>query len=1419
MPGFKPFAVTALLLGAAALAYLPFQAATTASLEEIWNEARAGLEASTGLTWSYESLSPGFLNALELRGLQVRERGGSQSVLLKVDQVQIFFDWRALGGDPLLLIREIRVQNAWLTLNKESSPQVWAQLEQIFLSEEADLLPWTLRATGLNLNLEFDGRTLQAESLDFEISQTESYWSLITQGNLSLLGLNPGGFGDHLRSRVSLQGGFVQGFKSAYFEVGTGVLQGPDWVAEGQNFQFLLEDRQVQIRKIRDDRPLDLSFRLDLETQAWQVQLQSENWNPRTFLQFAEAPDWLQFVPRSLTVSAAVAGTGLETLGDFEIQGQVRYQDLFFPGAWTLEGEIVRTGDMIRSPGLSINSPWGALQFQGDYNLAQAQPRGRLRLRNFTWPGTPSLTGTLTAIPEGPALRLSAENWLVGSQEFSRLEALFEGNWQETWSVRFSTRLPEPEREDGQLAGTFRWEGGQTYSLEVQAEGLWLSALERTSSRLLELPQAYRLIQDTRISAFLQYSRGPEDWNFRIPRLRLWDPGRSDRLLEFSAEGDSRRWSLSQLQLVFDSYNLGPVRGEGTWSWPRALAGALTIPLGDRVFNSLWNVDLTQGQITVSVEEYLNLAFNLQNEESWTMLWNIKNFSVATDSWLHTLSSSGILTYEPSNWSLTLAQTQYDLRDESTGLEFGAAFSGEANPRGWVMDPIELSDGMGTLRGALTLQGDLFTGGLHSLRVLLAQPGGEERYEGFARFDEGFLSAELAWEQSPLGRFRIPGMRGNSLGFVRIEGPWQDPQVEARIEIRDGRINNDAFQADGRISYGQGQIRFDNLNLRYLSHRLEGIGGFWTLDPGRLDLQGRYSGFLGSGLIRSRVGLSVDFSEALNFSTLTNLLSERVTAQLVLDQLQNNAQPLEPLRFNFTRNRSLTTFRGGPSNGLQGRFDDEGFFRLVALNPLPLRFEADGRLLDGNLEAQIDNLQVQADFFSQFLPPEILSLESGELRGQLAVKGFVGDPDFVGELELSNMSLGVVPFGLKTEPFPIRLQLTGRGLQIQPAEVRVGSGQVSLEAEARLDHWNLDRFTIRARIPETQPVNLAFSASGLEYAGFIKGDLFLEGDLFRSRLTGSLVMQESILGLSPVSGSLNLDSGPGGNFQVELFLQTGPRVEFQWPPGNFPLVRAYINPNQRLQVRYDGETSDFQLQGRVEIRGGQINYFSQNFFLREGWIDLNESNERFDPRLNLRAESRRRDEEGPFLLVLRAEGLLSRFSPTFEAIPSRPPEILAALVGSALGLPEEYTTLDLNSALTIAADLGSSFLFKTMEDAVQRTLGLDQFSIRTQILRKALLGNPNEPDRLLKIEDYLDNTSIFLGKYLGDEVFVEGLFSFRAEEDLLSLDGERTLQPEIELGLEFQTPLFQLNWRLTPKNPQNLFVTDNTVSLSWRWTF
>jgi hypothetical protein len=344
----------------------------------------------------------------------------------------------------------------------------------------------------------------------------------------------------------------------------------------------------------------------------------------------------------------------------------------------------------------------------------------------------------------------------------------------------------------------------------------------------------------------------------------------------------------------------------------------------------------------------------------------------------------------------------------------------------------------------------------------------------------------------------------------------------------------------------------------------------------------------------------------------------------------------------------------------------------------------------------------------------------------------------------------------------------------------------------------------------------------LNAEGTASGTLRVSGDDRKMNIGGSLVVSDCRITLGPATiPKFVAEESPT---YANMTIEAGRRVEFHWPSEDVPVLRTTATPGGKIVVTYRGDTGAYTVKGGMGVQGGEIYYFDRSFIMKKGSITFNENQTTFDPWITARAEVREWDSNTgtEVRIYLDADSPFSKFSPRFSSDPPRADTDLLAMIGAPLVNRAETQGLGISAALVYSDILGQNLILRPFEQKVRQLLNLDMFSVRTQIIQnlvaQKVLGTTVNP---------LDNTSVSLGRYLGNDLFLEMLVRLQQPQIPVAvvtsggglLAASTGLQPDLELSLEWATPFFLLDWSFLPKHPETLFLSDNSLSFSWRFSY
>ncbi|MDR0636614.1 MAG: translocation/assembly module TamB domain-containing protein [Treponema sp.] len=556
----------------------------------------------------------------------------------------------------------------------------------------------------------------------------------------------------------------------------------------------------------------------------------------------------------------------------------------------------------------------------------------------------------------------------------------------------------------------------------------------------------------------------------------------------------------------------------------------------------------------------------------------------------------------------------------------------------------------------------------------------------------------------------------------------------------------------------------------------------------------------------------------------------------------------EPFTFTFSRDHSLISLHGGPRDMIRLRFSDNGDFYAALSSPSPVRGSLIGSLKDKRIEAQAPDLYVDLAALWGLLPStvkDIIDMPGGFITANVEISGPMADPEFFGIAEGNSIRMRVPQFlSHDIRPVPIRLIIDGNEMRFDPIPAGVGSGQGMISAWFRIDRWIPKVFNLDIQVPAETPIPADFELMGIITNGYASGNLNLAmTDDMIFNATGDLVVQDTDVTINAEKlASIRIDAPASTNERIvtKFTIRTGRKVLFIWPNKDFPILQAYAGLGDSFSIENDTINRRFSLVGDINMRSGEIFYFQRSFYIREGLLSFNENEVQFEPRISARAELRDQSNEGMVTIsMIVDESPLESFTARFA---SNPPlsqmEILSYLGQNFIGDSTQTATgseLNQNRLLASTTDLfAQAWVVRSVERWVRDFLFLDMFSFRTQILQNAALqimgqgntvsdGTSSRGGAALGFGNYLDNTSVFVGKYLDPNMFLQTMVSLRYDENrTAAAQGRLTLggyAVEADIGFELRTPWMDVRLSIVPIHFEHLFVDDISVSLIWRRSF
>ncbi len=1419
----------AFFCGTCAITYALLQE-VTARLSVLRVELIEQAEATFGQEVSWSSIEPSILQGVRITGVRVSD------VVLSVTELAIGINGVALlRGDTSNLVSEIVLHNPQFVIRTR---------------EERERLEHTIRTIqeiaagiGQSGSPALDVRIIRGsvwyqdpeDAIDLQLQRVNGYLRIV-QGELHVdaatavsfwTAAGPLGEGEpfNLQSELRLEGSSIAGGTEIEASLHISNLQGSHLVAVDQTVFFQRVGDEITVERLYTNDALSLVLNGNAASGSIQAQVRTEELRPREVVQlrgpWAMYNSWLEEPITSDLVIQAHVDEGLTS-----VYGSLatRFTQDILPEPVQFTTEFLYSPDEIVLESLVVQPLQGAgsVTARGNWRFTDAFPSGELTFRGFRYVGAPRVDGRVTVDSAGDELVLLSQELQLNLAPLYNVSARLRPGARYTSLRAFATVQPDGGgihvisriADMTDLAGQVRLE-----SVPLRETAHLLTALGVE----VDLPgPAQGVILDG--IAAIDIRGGSTA--VTIPHLSGWvaeDPSVTASLTASYQDG-----AITIGQLVAhlpDTHILA--RGEGTLFRDNSARFTMGIAVNGILYDVAGEYD---GDVSVNLrfDDSFELAVSRGSGGSLRISGLIEDFLVPVAEVRLTAAIEGLYIRE-REWFLNVTDGSLRQIPMPGRNAASAQFAASLQPGSARFAVTSLEDRFSTLAGsgevAFTTDEILDARLTLQLRALETS----EQYRVAARYADGFYAADVRFAHSPAPRIIPTAPRGTFDGTLQFVGTPDNPEIRAFVSSRQLAIQDNEARITGFFSLDENIITVRDSEFLFRQNQI-GIDEI---------LLNRKSGAVTGSLAVTRPETATTISAALQgFTDPVEELTAAFLADLAVDLTVDIAQQPAPpagtppgsLRYRLWREQGNTRLQR-QDGAIEISLSAGGDLQAMIGGDLPVHAQVQGVLEPQYIEATVSGIRV--DISALPLPDNLggYAVPAGTARGALRILGNPLDPDIFGTLMVEDAFIQT-PFSPDIAgPLSPVLIFEEKLIRIPEVETRAGRAPIRASADFLLNRLSMEQFQVAISIPEETGVHVVHQFGPMMVDGFGRGTLLIDSTTQLTRVSGNIVAYGTELSIRP-------EQSPGdedGNVVVDLTIRTGRAVRFIWPDTDFPILRSNAATGQQLVIRADSRDDRFSVDGTIDIQSGDVFYFDRSFLIRDGQIEFRETQDDFDPRLTARAEIREVTPDGPVRIFLIADGQrLSEFSPRFESNPPLVNTDIIAILGGNILQTAGTGPVNLGTALVSTSDIVTQFgFFRQFENNVRNALDLDLFAIRTSFIQNILLTAINPLDENAtpiapSLGTYLNNTSIFMGRYLGDKVFGQLVVQMRSRDEQLNPtistfnDGIQAfggVSIDAEVSLEWQTPLFLLEWNLAPQNPQELFIRDNRFSLRWSFSY
>ncbi|MDC7221462.1 MAG: translocation/assembly module TamB domain-containing protein [Spirochaetales bacterium] len=1410
-----------LLIAIFAAFYIPLRRSIIDQLEKAKIGFISNLEEEYNLSVKYRSASPTIINSLRILDLSVdnnREEG--VDFAFHSERISFFYGFNFLRNrQSRFNLNRILIKKGTLYLEippgqKESSEPL--DLEELISTIEPVLNRYfdsgIIDIRDVKVKLLIGEEVIDWDIDLLKLSSEEDTISLNQKGYFSLdRGI---GFYSEARGEISTD------LSSTNLFLSFKDFQSPYLLFEQMEFQVGFNDDLLQISKISDKFPLDLF--LSMKDDVWNLNYQSENFVPAQLLspgtELQAYKEWFD-----INIDGAFAlqfqdSNNFSYSFDLITKGVNDFIEKNLGGESTLSLKFSGEEGNLVAERFLLQTPKGELQYGGRINIPEKKSDGVINLNDYLLPSGEVLnTDILLKLEEGDFL-IESDKLKIGEHEGGKLSLSANIDWdKESYLANLVY--------NGLFAHSINIDSYGSYAKGFKSK-FWFELNDLHVSELLDRAgykdQREKITQS--IGDPLVNSKGSlvldkSDVELDLDNFTLES---EQYKLKFNGYGSKEKILLSDIILEGGNDTLyGSMRGD----FKDSFQIRTRLSHGNNYYDSVleWNKELKE--VILSGNHGLEGKLSAYSDDITYFSLSSHDFPLQLNEVPLELNLSLTGIVSPDKTSLNFSQNTIVMKDNPFFHKAKIVLSGnfdqgilQINQLNWI-DQISSINGNGKL--VLPMAGNShFSGWLTMLS------NKNERYKFLFFKEENSYNGYGEIQNGLTGRFKPVGQEGLLSANLDFKNIPQNPSIEGDLFVD--------FEKKGQFSC------FTNIeDEKILLSGIQGHYGSIDYDSGIVSLnnkKGELAVSLGlSGVTANKEWRTGLYLQGEGFDILHSDFNN-FTGDLKLEEVVFADRTVSPsLSFKLEKQRETITLYNMDRRVWNSYYNlDTGQILLSSQSLIPLNFDLRGVIREEEMDVTISNISLDLRKVNPFMPVDygskknIVEFINGDLNGEITLEGTPAEPKINGTIVMDPLKLDTAYSIKEIGTTRAAIDITDNYVRIPYFEMSAGTtGDIGAKGQVLLKNWIPEEFdfdfSLRGKNGGAVPI--IYPIQGLALNGEAEGDVSFYGSGEQLFITGEIVLQTLVMSLAPqtekkptIPKNERIDPW---DLKVDLSFITGRNVSMVVPNEDFYFVKAHLDLEQKLRLQLDNIPWQFSLTGDLNVRTGEIAYFNRDFNLSKGLVSFNETQESFDPLLNITAETSLMSSGEDVTLFISYEGsLFSDFSPRFSSIPSYSErEILAFL-----------DPLQDGDNSSIAVALGSyadKYTFSApFEEGLKDVLNVDMVTIETGFVKNILEDQLNSGEGVYtndssqyNVARYLDGTVLNIGKYLGRDLFIAGGVGVDYDESQSTLNG---LGVDFNIKMEMETPFFNIGWTYLPDDETTShssaesFVCDSSISINFK---
>ena len=1454
------FLLLTLFLAAGTATYLRVSTTIEEIAENIKTSVIESVEDRFHIRLEYGGISPSFLSSIVLKEVEVYA-GDAAEPFLSLERLKLHHDLVGMLISDATAVRSVDVTGLRVDLDAERDAVFLGQFgpgggpgSERGLSDLSAVFTRYIRFKNWRFRYRDDAFLLTGGGKTLSLSMQEDFVRFALKGSLSYKGVDEAVPLNSARLKTDMKGTIKQDLSS--FSVDSGFSDIVSNLArfEDQRLNISYEDDTFRLTKIKDDKPYDLTLTLGPEELL--VSLKAEDFTPSDLVYFE--PEGLgerinPWLNTTFSGDGAVAVSRMDGSLSYDYKGSLFLANPDLPFPLLVDLDVDGDETRLSSRQLMVSSRNGRLDWQGEWVFGELYPEGSVDLAGIVLSDANSLDGRLRLKRVDDYFSVETESLTFqGGEDAGDLKLLL---YEDGGQFIFSALASLGSGEERMLFdGEIRSGADLFVQTRFRIVDLSVASIRPFLSRkaLEGLPPG---VDDFRLRSEGVFSLSGGEPLVQVDGLQLYHP-EEKRNLHLSAYYGKDTLDLYRFELNWDENLLQGALNAGFSGKGVTLNGSWD--LNDYKYRM--NARYENGQIVVQGNYGVRMQMVRRGDSSFIGMVETKDLPLRWDGQDYMLSAELRGRYGTEDWEVYLGNSSFRWLNPAFLSDPELRLTAYLTPGSFNIYNLSYADAFSSLSGSGAFFFDLgqqvFNGSFS-----LSEEGGEgrkERYDAYAAYSGDKLSVSVQVHQGLLDRFTTLGVEGRFDSELSFDGSREDAAAELSVQASDLLLQGSPLAFRGKARLGTEKLELYDLNIRMNNLYLNRGLGVFDLTDGELVFSSALTNFGEGEEGRERKNGLSDMETGFTIMADTGMTVDFQNFEVPLLKDFSGRFRLHPVRWDGKTTFSSKTIefsrKGRRYSAVLIEDPDQfvdydagsGDFKAWLKEDFPIAFRTEGVIRSDLMDLDLKDFVVNLHTINYVMPKDI-ALENrytvfqrgSVMAGRAAITGTPKEPVFSADLKSRDLYV-LTPYTNADigETF-LEARMRNSVLETNEFFVPIGDGDGGIRAQGSMTMtgWGIGEYDLDIKLVGNPGTPVNYNAYYIHGVGAITGDLRLWGDARHMNFGGTVYVNELVGSLgeeTEVEVGKGMPYGTHFPFTMSLDVITGRNVLFVLPNPELDLVRATAESGQKLNISVDTKARTFSMTGKASIRDGNIYYFDRQFSITEGTISFNEDQDTFNPYLNIEAEIGAVDENGSDVTIYMGyrNPVMDEFIPYFRSFPAMQEEEIVALLGQSL-LPYDSETgeADVSKALVATGTMvgGSYGFLRPIESSLKQNLHLDNVTIKTEILENALAdqlyrdNSSSNSGSSYSMARYLDNTSIYFGKFAGDSLYLSAgvVVDYDQLYGLRSYGNGIDLLPD--LTIEMRTPFFLVYWNYNKRNAYDFYNTDivpnNAIGLEWRYSY